>query len=176
MKEILKDIIEYLSPYKKKILFVVICVAAFGLILLLPPSPLRAVLCLLIVFVFVAEGYKWIGQPELWGTKIGKTMRNRLVKNKSEDLDNEIQDVTVIKVFTNEEEDLILEEIENNPEILEELETIQYKATVDFKKDIEHQILPEGNDRYNYEYHIIYDGTNFYHVSSYEMSGLYEKN
>ncbi|KXA39239.1 hypothetical protein, partial [Staphylococcus aureus] len=71
MKEILRDILDYLEPYKKRILFVVACVLAFGIVMLLPPSPLRAVLSLLIVFVFVVEGYKWIGQPDLWGSKIG---------------------------------------------------------------------------------------------------------
>ncbi|HDP5852238.1 hypothetical protein [Staphylococcus pseudintermedius] len=174
MKEIIQDILNYLAPYKKRILFVAICVLAFGVVLLLPPSPLRAVLSLLIVFVFVVEGYKWIGQPELWGSKIGKTMLGKLSKNEAEDLEENIEEVTIIKLFTDEEEMDILDEIENNPELLDDLDTIQYRTTIDYESDIENQIIPEGSDKFQYEYHIIYDGEEFYHIASYEMSGSNE--
>ncbi|MCS5286980.1 hypothetical protein [Staphylococcus aureus] len=173
MKDIIQDVFNYLAPYKKRILFVVICVLAFGLLLLLPPSPLRAVLSLLIVFVFVVEGYKWIGQPELWGSKIGKAMMGKLSKDEKERIENSKEEVTVIKLFTNDEED-ILEEIENNPELLDDLDTIQYRTIIDYESNIENQIIPEGSDKFHYEYHIIYDGEEFYHIASYEMSGLYE--
>ncbi|PCF82717.1 hypothetical protein [Staphylococcus delphini] len=173
MKEIIQDILNYLAPYKKRILFVAICVLAFGIVLLLPPSPLRAVLSLLIVFVFVVESYKWIGQPELWGSKIGKAMMGKLSKDEKEKVENSKEKVTVIKLFTNDEED-ILEEIENNPELLDDLDTIQYRTTIDYESDIENQIIPEGSDKFQYEYHIIYDGEEFYHIASYEMSGSNE--
>lgn len=176
MKDIIQDILNYLAPYKKRILFVAICVLAFGIVLLLPPSPLRAVLSLLIVFVFVVEGYKWIGQPELWGSKIGKTMLGKLSKNEAEDLEENIEEVTIIKLFTDEEETDILDEIEADPELLDELDTIQYTATIYFNEDIENQIIPEGTTNYRYEYHIIYDGAEFYHVASYEMSDADEEN
>ncbi|HDC9329442.1 hypothetical protein APV47_05850 [Staphylococcus aureus] len=173
MKEILRDILDYLEPYKTRILFVVACVLAFGIVMLLPPSPLRAVLSLLIVFVFVVEGYKWIGQPDLWGSKIGKAMMGKLSKDEKEERGNSTEEVTVIKLFTNDEED-ILEEIENNPELLDDLDTIQYRTVMDYELDIENQIIPEGSDKFQYEYHIIYDGEEFYHIASYEMSGSYE--
>ncbi|HDA2850080.1 hypothetical protein A7U35_06590 [Staphylococcus epidermidis] len=173
MKEILRDILDYLEPYKKRILFVVACVLTFGIVMLLPPSPLRAVLSLLIVFVFVVEGYKWIGQPDLWGSKIGKAMMGKLSKDEKEERENSTEEVTVIKLFTNDEED-ILEEIENNPELLDDLDTIQYRTVIDYELDIENQIIPEGSDKFQYEYHIIYDGEEFYHIASYEMSGSYE--
>ncbi|HFE6427222.1 TPA: hypothetical protein ACF9K4_002743 [Staphylococcus aureus] len=174
MKNILSEIIDYLAPYKNKILFVVICIVAFCIVMILPPSPIRSVLSLIIVFVFVVEGYKWIGQPELWGTKIGKSLFGKFSKNDGEDEAN-VENVTIIKLFTDEEEEIILDAIEQDPELLNELDTIKYKATVNYDDDIESQIIPEGTNQYKYEYHIIHDGNDFYHVASYEMSDNYEE-
>ncbi|KXA36041.1 hypothetical protein, partial [Staphylococcus aureus] len=111
--------------------------------------------------------------PDLWGSKIGKAMMGKLSKDEKEERENSTEEVTVIKLFTNDEED-ILEEIENNPELLDDLDTIQYRTVIDYELDIENQIIPEGSDKFQYEYHIIYDGEEFYHIASYEMSGSYE--
>ncbi|MBZ8166083.1 hypothetical protein [Staphylococcus aureus] len=175
MKEIIKDILNYLTPYKKRILFTVICLLVFGIVSLLPPSSMKSLMSLLIVFIFVVEGYKWIGQPELWGSKIGKTMLGKITNNESKGLEGNIEEVTIIKLFTDKEESEVLNEIEQNPELIDDLDTIQYKATINLNEDVENQIIPEGTIDYKYEYHIIYDGSEFYHVASYEMSDGYEE-